>query len=435
MMIPKIVRSLLVLIVVIAPAYAQSPIVQTSLSLEQCLKLARERNATLRIAKTGSRLAGLVRDEFNTTTLPRVGFRSGASYAPSSHSFGYDPVISNQGELSAQIGIEQTLYDGGVRSLRSDQLRLDIERMAIGERIADRDLVNAVKAAFIEALRIAEEAFLRRQSVRQLEDYLSIVERRVAAGSGTQTDLLKTRIQLANANVELGKSNVASHAAGWALSEVMGLDELVGIAGNFDSLGGTTAKAWNTIPCPAPEASFEARTAELEIRQMTLEAEIAGHERYPKLSVVGDAGLMTSVENLRLPKEDRYGIIGYQVGMALEVPLFNWGGTELRREERLLAADTLRYQLEMRRRSLRREAERTLLAALQAERNLDTLRANVASAEDNFLLTQSSYAGGGSLSIEVLNAQQLLTETRIAELQTRADIQLLLSRLQQLSTQ
>jgi outer membrane protein TolC len=63
----------------------------------------------------------------------------------------------------------------------------------------------------------------------------------------------------------------------------------------------------------------------------------------------------------------------------------------------------------------------------------DALKQNVRTAEDNYSLTKSKYAAGGSLALEVLSAQQLLVDTRTALLQTESDIRLLLAHLEQIS--
>ena len=56
------------------------------------------------------------------------------------------------------------------------------------------------------------------------------------------------------------------------------------------------------------------------------------------------------------------------------------------------------------------------------------------SAEENFLLTRSKYSGGGTLSLEVLSAQQTLTDIAFSKLQSLAEIRLLEARLEQLTT-
>jgi len=79
------------------------------------------------------------------------------------------------------------------------------------------------------------------------------------------------------------------------------------------------------------------------------------------------------------------------------------------------------------------EQQKTLLQLHTAVSRFDALKQNVRTAEDNYSLTKSKYAAGGSLALEVLSAQQLLVDTRTALLQTESDIRLLLAHLEQIS--
>jgi outer membrane protein TolC len=78
------------------------------------------------------------------------------------------------------------------------------------------------------------------------------------------------------------------------------------------------------------------------------------------------------------------------------------------------------------------EYRKILLQLSKAEERLLSLRSSMKAAEENFELTKSKYAGGGALSLEVLSAQQLLTDVKLEELQTLAEKQLLLARLEQI---
>jgi len=69
----------------------------------------------------------------------------------------------------------------------------------------------------------------------------------------------------------------------------------------------------------------------------------------------------------------------------------------------------------------------------QRER-LHIIQNNIKTRKIIFFLTKSKYAGGGTLSLEVLSAQQLLTDTKLSELQTLAGIQLLVAKMEQLTT-
>ncbi len=426
-----------VLLLIWIAGMTPSAVGQTILTLDRCLQLAEVQNLELKISASAVRRAELSLSEFRTTALPQLKFRSDAIYAPSSQSTGYDPAVTNEGELSAVVAVEQSVYDGGVRGLRSDQLGIEVERSGLEHRVAKRDLVFAVKAAFVEVLRGQLEMALRQESVDQLTEYLAVVQRLVHGGGAAATDELKTRVQLSSAVIDLQKAKAQYANARVFLTELIGtaIDTTFSVEGSLDHMLGEALDTTSRPVTIDPSRSLDAQIAGLGIRQSSLEAEIAGRERFPTVSLFGDAGVLTSIENLRLPPEERFGVVGYQVGATIEFPLFNWGATSLRQEERQIDLDTLRMQSVLLQRALERESRQTGVELQAAREHLASIRGSLKAAEENFLLTKSTYLGGGALSLEVLAAQQLLSDTRLAELQTLAEIQTLLAKLEQLSTQ
>ena len=84
---------------------------QRTLTLEECLALAQKNSPALQAAEGELHSTQLADAELSTTALPQVKAAGGASYAPMPPGFGYDPAISNGGQLAAQVIVEQSIYD------------------------------------------------------------------------------------------------------------------------------------------------------------------------------------------------------------------------------------------------------------------------------------------------------------------------------------
>lgn len=407
---------------------------QHSLNLEQCLALALKNNPRILAAAQEIRAANFARAAISTTALPQFSFGIGGSYAPSSAHLGYDPVISNQGQLAGQVVLQQSVDDGGVRRIQSSQLDVNIQRAKKEREITNRDLRFAVTQSFVEILRAERETALQAASVEQLGEYLSLVQQLSHGGGASSTDVMKTSVQLANARLSLQKASESVASAKYTLAELIdqGIDTSFTVVGSLDSL------ALSLLDTTTQEMdlrdNLDLRVADLNLQTGLLDVDLARSERAPVVSLFADAGLLTSIQNLRLPAADRSSMIGYSVGISVKGLLSNWGGTALRSEQREAQVEFLRFQLDILHRSLLSDFKRTRLRLATAREGLQHIRANVALAEDTYLLTKSKYAGGGALSLEVLNAQQLLTATKLSEIQTFANIVNLSSRLNQLTT-
>lgn len=400
-------------------------------TLDQCLALAKENNLRLRIAGTAVQSSELSLAELRTTALPQLHIAAGASYAPSSSHVGYDPGLTNGGTIAGQLVLEQSIYDRGLRGVKSSQLELDREQRMRERERDERDVIFSVKQNFYEVLRARRETVLEEENVETLGDYLGLVKGLSKGGIGSYTDVLKTEIQLSIAKLSLQKAGDAFRSAKYSLAETIGvaLDTAYDLLGSLDSIAGVQA-----VSSENSSRTIDIRIAELSIERSSLETELTRHERLPSLSLFADAGVLSSVDNLKLPDAARSSILGYSVGVNVDVPVLNWGATGLRVDERMLATDALRFQAELLRRSIHSDAERTRIDLANARERLRSTLENSTHAEENFSLTKSKYAAGSALSLEVLAAQQLVTDTKLAELQALADIATLTAKLERITS-
>ncbi len=410
-------------------ADARSP-----LTLDSCLAIAARNSPALRSAEGAVRSADLARSEIQTTVLPQIQAVVDAVYMPVPPRYGYDPSITDGGEVRGLVAVRESLYDSGLRGIKSDQFSLDIDRLGSERRLSALDLTLAVKQSFFESLRSRAEVDLQKESADQLEAYLGLVRRLYNGGSASATDLLKTELQASGARLALARAREASAGALIALEEVMGIppDTSLILAGSLEETPGAAVDSAASVPFD-PALTLDMSVAGMLVRRSMLDEDIARHERLPDISLFADAGYLTSGDNLRLPASERLNGLGYEVGIGIQVPILNWGATGLRTEQKEVATDDLRNRMEILRRSIASDALRLRLQIAGARERLAVLRGNLTKASDNFLLTKSRFAAGASLSLEVLSAQQALTDARLAELQALEDIRSAQARLERLT--
>jgi outer membrane protein TolC len=402
---------------------------QEVLTLDRCITLARESNPRPRLAQNAVQTAELSLSELGKSALPQISGIGTAAYAPMPPTWGYDPAVTDGGQLSGQIVLHQSIYDAGIRSLKSDQLRLDVEKAVREKDLSEIDLTFAVKQAYSDALQAREEIVVRYESLGELQAYGQLVRRLHSGGTANYEDVLKAEMQTSMASLALAQARESSAAAGLSLSELIGVPVDTTV-----ELSDTPADASGLPPeLHDPEQNLEMSVARLGLERSLLDIEVVNHEHLPVVSLVADAGYLSSGVNLRLPSAVRLNTWGYSIGLGLEIPILNWGATGLRAQQRELAADDFRLQMELLQRSLSTEFRKTLLQLMQARARRATLEGTISKARENFLLTKSKYAGGGALALEVFAGQRLMTESRIEEVRSRADIRSLSARLERLS--
>jgi outer membrane protein len=397
------------------------------LTLDQCIGLAKRSSPGLRSAENALSSAALSQKALFASRLPRIRAAGEAGAAPTFGRFGYDPVITDYGVISARVVAEQVLYDGGVYGAKTKQMRLDLESLRIAQRISERDIASSIKMVFIEILRSREEIALQRRSVERLGDYLNLVRNLYAGAHVQYTDVLTTSIQLSSADASLRRAEEEHALAKYELAGMIGAapDTSFEIAASLDSFP-------VAVPDTAEGAAFpqtlEVRSNNLGIQRSAIEAEITHREKFPTVSLMADAGLLTSLD----PVPDRFNHIGYSAGISIQLPLIDWGERTYREGELRIAVENARYSAEAFKRSQAIELRSIILQIGNLRRRVDELRRTTADAEDNYLLMKSRYLGGTALASEVLAAQQLVTDSRVEELQARADILTLSTRLEQI---
>ncbi len=396
-----------------------------TLTIEQCLVLAKANSPIIKQADLALRSGFLGRQEVGKLGLPQLRISAGASFAPGTRHFGYDPALSNKGQFGSQVILEQQIFDGGRRRLKAMQGEIDISRFTKVQQIAVRDVEFEVRQSCVENLRAQREVQLRQQSVRELTEYLDVVRRLNAGGLVAYTDLLRIQVELATATTALSQSEQSLAESKYRLAGLIGdpSDTLVVVG---DSLGESTPlnlDTTNLTGIPDTSRNLELSVARLEYQRSVMEIKESQKERLPIIALVADAGLLTSRENLMLPASDRFTSLGYSVGLSFDMPLFDWGGRKLRVQQKQLAAELAQLQIDFIRRSYETEYRSALKRLASSRSRLIVIRDAVRKAEDNFLLTKSKYTAGGASATDVLSAQHLLSESKIAELETLSSMQ------------
>jgi len=437
-----ITRSLypLLFLIILSPvAAAPSPggdhPVADSLSLERCIAIARRNSPELRIASSAIEASRLDRKLVAQTRWPQLRLSAGAGYAPFSRSFGYDPAVSNGGELGARVIAEQTLYSGGTTGLQEKQAETAISQQSLAWQQQDRDLVYAVRLAFIDLLSAEKQHELARQSVAQLADYTSLVADLHQSGRARYADLLNAQVELARAQIDSADAEQVIASARLNLNRLLGLpdDTLLEPAGSLDTLLLDAADTTMAIPQAIAGDNLDISAARLDLAQNRLTLDLTRSQWKPTVSFSADAGIETSRENLLLPSSERYRSVGYSVGLSIDMPLWDRGK---RRTETARTRTQIRAaedNITLVRRNTAADYRDTRLRLIQTQRRLVTIRNVVETAQKNYLLNTAQYADGYVTASEVLLAQQTLTDTQRSEIDALAAIQSLKARLDMIS--
>lgn len=379
-----------------SPAIAQV----RPLSLSDYVKEALRNNPLVGSAAQAKESAVYSSEAIRKGYYPQIGFGSHLIVPP-----GYDPAITNGGEFGAQIFGSYTIYDGGTKTLEVRRGGVGVEQGAVGESRTRADIVYTVSNAYVGAVKQKMELSIVEKEYTLLKDYLQLIKQLHAAGQGSETDLLKTTVDLNNTEIDINSRRVSYANSLIALAQAAGLP--TSEVTNVDSL----------MPAIPYDTTFDAAknvdlaSQELLLKQADLDAQIAGAKLRPTVSLAADAGALTSLPTL---EQGLANVFGASVGISVSLPVFTFGSLQDNYSAAQANARSMELQNKYSEYVLEREFESTRNDIAKADSEIAALERNLVIAKENMILSKAQYAGGSGLSLDVLNAIQMVNQIRLS---------------------
>ncbi len=377
----------------------------------------------LRIAGLNAEIIGstTARKINRLTKLPRIGYKGGALYAPHTSHFGYDPINTNGGDVVAQVTADELLYDGGKAQLTGMQLDLDLQHLQKQMALERADVIRAVTLAYIDIARTREESAIDSAVVYETHRLRDLVKRLQAGGALGQRDLLAALSEVNRAELQFAQTLTNALVARYSLAIAMGKpdDTLITAESSIDSLA---AMAIQEVPSIDSARRLELALADIELKRFNLDVDLASANAKPTISMTGDAGLLSSMDNMLLSSADRGHFAGVSVGITINGPLFDWGGNDLLVQQKIAEATNKRIQNMILTRSLHGELVRLRLILRQLQHNLAMARSSIDLAAKSYERTLLLYSGGQATFNELLQSQRQYIDSRRVLLQILSDI-------------
>ncbi len=400
----RIIAELVTVIFVFVASRAQAQV--KLISLSDYLTAALKENPLVGSAAQQAASAGYSSEAIRKGYYPQIGVGSHLIVPP-----GYDPAITNGGEVGAQVIGSYTIYDGGARSLEIRKGGTQVEQGAVNQSQVRADIIYSVSSAYVAAVREKRELNVAEQEFRSLSDYLRLVNQLHASGLGSETDVLKTTVDLNNAGIDINSRKVSYTNALIVLAQASGLP--TSEVSNVDTV----------MPSISFDTKFNAArnvdlaSQELVLEQAKLDARIAAARLRPTVSVNADAGALASLPTI---ENGLANVIGAEVGISVSVPVFTFGSLQDSYHAAEASAKSIALQNEYSRSVLERQFDYTRNDIAKADSQITALKENLVVAEHNMLLSKAQYAGGTGLSLEVLNAIQMVNQIKMALEEARA---------------
>ena len=387
------------------------PPVPDRLDLETALKYALEHSYSILQARERIREQEGLIIEVKAQALPNATVNGAYSRLADEIAFGKPPAYQN---WNIALNVRQTLYAGGAISAALDAQRFVRESALLDLRATINNALLDTRTKFYAVLFTREQIQVQTDNIRLLEQQLTDVSSRYAAGTVSNFEVLTAKVQLANAQPALITANNDYRLA---------IDQL------RQSLGYSNSTPENLKKIPAFDGTLDVVPASYEL-QAALDAARAHRPELPRLAVLEQAGeagvriaqsgyrptlaLVGGYEFLKSPSSNSFGDSpdGWTVGLQGSWAIFDGRATDgkvaqaksqlaqtrLSREEQILAVEV---------------AVRSALSSLQEAKELVDAATQVAGqAVEAQRLAKARFDAGTATQLDELTSDVALTQAR-----------------------
>jgi len=389
------------------------------LTLEESIQIAMKNNPGIQAAEK-ARQAALARvhqakAQFGpnvdllasrTQQGPTVGFATGP---------GSSVTIVPPSREDYILQLNHTLFAGESIPAAKRVARLGAEAAADSLEDVRQDIILQTKTAFFGVLRAQALRNVAAEALESAREHLRVANANFAAGTVARFDVLRSEVEVAQAEESLVQAENAVALAKAAFNNALGRPVDTPVA-----LVEVTAEAFHI---PELEESLklamkqrpEMRAAEKNVAIAKENIAIQDAGRRPALNL--------AAQYHRQPATGFSEDYSWNAVLSLALPVFDRGLAKSRvREAKEVVAqnESIREQV---RQGITLEVQQAVLNITEAIKRLETAKKAVAAAEESMRIADLRYAEGMGTQLEVTDARVALTRARVSYTQALYDYQ------------
>jgi len=407
---------------VLAGALAVSLGAVETLTFDQALALALQRNPDVAIARNAARIVDRNAHPGMAGLLPRVSLSGAASWQEAE---GMDTTAT-----SGQVQVAYTLFNGRGGILQLRQLRSDSRRAQLNTRAQIESILRQVAGTYYAAAAARENLEIAGELLEVSRQRLQRMQARARYGQSRTIDVLNARVDFSADRVTLQRAQFAWSAARRELNALLDrpLDTEFAVESTVELFALAPLEELKNQALAGNAVFLAAREG---IRNARLDLGLARAARLPQLDLSAAYGFSRVVPGLDIRLDGTAS--SARVGLNLSFDLFNGHRNVIRVQTARLALENS----ELAARRARLDVENAVASAWESNRNsrrvLELETGSLEAAEVNFRRSRQLYRLGRLTATEFREAQLNLARARSAVSTARYDARLEEIRLLQLT--
>ena len=393
------------------------------ITLDEAIEIAMRRSPTLSQARTNIESAEHTKLSAVGSLLPSLNLSYGYSNASTGR---IDPT--GQGIVSTSYTTQLTgsynLFDGWRRFSDLKGANLGIEESNARYRETEYQVVQQVKQAYFNAVAARDLVDVEERRVQRQSDQLDFVQQQLDLGRATRSDLLRSQVDLNNAQLALLNAENGQRTTTFRLTEVVGSESRVGPVAEATLVAQPLPFSRNQLFGIADQSAPSLVTAAAATEAAEAAVSSARSSYLPNLSFSGG----WAWANTDFPPQNR----SWSFSLRGSYPLFNGFQRETTVYRAKAQQDIAVQQERAARLNLSSELDAAYSTAQSAQAGIALAEQNVDLSEESLRVVQERYRLGLATILELQDAQITLTQAEVDLVSRRFDYQLALAAIEAL---
>lgn len=382
-----------------------------TLTLQDALARAQKVNPQFRAALTEYGLAREDRAQSRAALLPSVNYDAAFIYTQGNG--------TSSARFIANNGVHEYLSQGNLHQAISLQSVADYRRTLAAEavararsEIAARGLVVTVVQSYYGYVVAQRKYSTAQRAVAEAQHFLDISQKLERGGEVAHSDAIKAQIQSQQRERDLQEAQLEMNRSRLELAVLIFPDFTQNFSVVDDLQMPEPLPPFPEVQAAAANKNPELRAALAAVQEANQEVAVAWNGFLPSLSLDYFYGIDANQFATRAP--DGLRNLGYSATATLQLPVWNWGANRSKLKQASLRREQTRVELSFTQRQLLAKLHMLYDEAQTARAELESLNQSAELAADSSRLTTLRYQAGEATVLEVVDAQNTLTQARNA---------------------
>ena len=411
-----------------------------TITLQDALDRAEKNAAQYTAVVTDAKMAKEDCVQARAAGLPSLGLQTSALLTQGNGVFPSGRYVSNDGvHLYRQWAVMHQEFSLSTLTMLGDRRGAALEALARAKaEIARRGLRVTVTKDYY-ALVVSQRKYATTQeSMKQSQRFLDMTKEQERQGEAAHSDVIKAQIQFNQQRTLLQDAQLQMENDRLTLAVMLFpvFTENFSVVDDLDS--GQSLPLFADAREMAARENPDLRVAMEAVRESNLSISAARFAMLPSITTDLDYGIEANAFALRSrvsadPEKGPVPNLGYFATITLNLPVWDWGSLRSKLRQAEYHRQQARVELTQAQRQTVSELYAYYNEAQTAKSAVDNLRETANLASEELRLTTLRYQAGQSSALEVVDAQNTLSQTRNAYDDGQARFRLALAQLQTLT--